>query len=238
MIKKIKLFPVALFVVALIASCSSDDDNGNTGSVAPQTLNTAPTAVETLIFPSSDLLCIDSTINFQWSAASDTDGDAISYRLTIALDRNQTNIVEQLTVNTTNATVTLQKGVAYYWNVVAFDSEDEAAVSSTFAFFTEGDGVSNHSPFTASLNTPAIDSVLNAGTVALDWTGSDVDTDDTLTYDVYFGGVNPPVLLQMDVANSTFDVTTTAATTYYWRIDTKDNNGVKSIGQLWSFSTN
>jgi len=237
MIKKINVFPVILFVMALLASCSSGDDGGgDTASAASP--NTAPTAVGLLTFPSSDLLCTDNTINFQWAAASDTDGDTINYRLTIALDRSQTNIVEQLTTTATSRTVTLQSGTAYYWNVVAFDSEDEAAASPTFAFYTEGVGVSNHSPFTATLNAPINNSVLNAGTVTLDWTGSDVDTDDTLTYDVYFGNANPPAVLQTNVSISTFDVTTAAGTTYFWRIDTKDNNGVKSIGQVWSFSTN
>ncbi|AUC82659.1 hypothetical protein [Lacinutrix sp. Bg11-31] len=239
MIKKIKLLPVILFVFVLITSCGSDDDGGGTAAVAPTPEpNTAPTAVGALTYPSSDLLCIDSTIEFTWSAATDVDGDTINYRLTIALDRNQTNIVEQITTTATSRTVTLQNGTAYYWNVVAFDSEDEATASQTFAFYTEGDGVSNHAPFAASLNAPALDAVFSAGTTTLDWSGSDVDASDTLTYDLYFGDTTDPAQVQLDVAASTFDVTTVAATTYYWRIDTKDNNGVKSIGQVWSFSTN
>lgn len=235
MIKMIKLLPVILFV--LITSCSSSDDGG--GAVAP-TPNTAPTSVGSLTYPSSDLLCIDSTINFQWSAATDTDGDAISYRLTIATERNQNqaSIVEQVTTAATNRTVVLQNGTAYYWNVVAFDSEDEAEASQTFAFYTEGDGVSNHAPFAASLNAPALEAVLNAGVLTLDWTGSDVDTVDTLTYDLYFGETITPALTQGGITASTFDVTTVAATTYYWRVDTIDNNGVKSIGQEWSFTVN
>ncbi|WP_052158321.1 hypothetical protein [Lacinutrix jangbogonensis] len=241
MIKKIKLLPVILFVFVLITSCGSDDDGGGTAAVVPVPAlepNTAPTAVGTLTYPSSDLLCIDSTIEFTWSAATDVDGDAISYRLTIALERNQTTIVEQLTTTATSRTVTLQNGTAYYWNVVAFDSEDEATASQTFAFYTEGDGVSNHAPFAASLNAPALEALLNAGTTSLDWSGSDVDTSDTLTYDLYFGVTTDPALEQSDISASTFDVTTVAATTYYWRVDTKDDNGVKSIGQEWSFSTN
>lgn len=240
MIKKIKLLPVILFVFVLVTSCSSDDDGaGGGGATATAAVpNTAPTAVGTLSYPSSDLLCIDNNINFQWSAATDVDGDAISYRLTVALDRSQTNIVEQHTTTATNRTLTLLNGTAYYWNVVAFDSEDDAVASPTFAFYTEGIGVSNHAPFTASLNTPVLNTFLNAGTTILDWTGSDVDTGDTLTYDVFFGNTTNPPSVQLGVSPSTFSVTTVAATTYYWRVDTKDDNGVKSIGQEWSFTTN
>ncbi len=233
--KLIKLIPVLAIAAVLNISCSS---SGGGDSVAPVVPNTAPTAVATLIYPTSDLLCIDSNVNFQWSAASDVDGDTINYRLTIATDRNQTNIVEQVTTTATNRTVSLQNGVAYYWNVVAFDDEDEAAATQTYAFYTEGDGVSNYAPFTATLNAPEFDAFVTAGTTTLDWTGGDVDTNDTLTYDLYFGTTTDPALSQSDLTTSTFDVTIAAATMYYWRVDTKDNNGVKTIGQEWSFSTN
>lgn len=236
MIKIIRLIPIIVVAFIFNVSCSSSDDGG--GTAPPATPNSAPTAVGQLTFPSSDLLCIDNTIEFQWSAATDVDGDAISYRLTIATNRNLTDIVEQLTTASTSRTVNLQNGTAYYWNVVAFDSEDEAEASPTFAFYTEGTGVSNYAPFTAILNAPAIDAVVNVGTITLDWTGSDVDTGDTLTYDLYFGDVSDPALSQSDITGSTFDVTTLSATTYYWRVDTKDNNGVKTIGQEWSFTTN
>lgn len=235
MIKTIKLLPIIAFAFILTISCSSDDAGGGSGTTTP---NTAPTAVGQLTYPSSDLLCIDNTINFLWSNSTDADGDSITYRLTISLDRNLTNIVEQLTTTASNRTVVLQTGTAYYWNVVALDGEDESEPSLTYAFYTEGDGISNYAPFAATINAPASEAIVNAGTTTLDWTGSDVDTNDTLTYDVYFGDTATPVLLQTDHATSTFDVTTVAATTYYWRVDTKDNNGVKTIGQVWTFSTN
>ncbi|RLJ65605.1 hypothetical protein CLV86_1182 [Lacinutrix venerupis] len=235
MIKKIKLLPIVLFVI--ITSCSSSDDGA--GVVLPTPIpNTAPTAVNTLNYPTADLLCIDSNVNFQWAAATDADGDTINYRLTIALDRNQTNIVEQLTTTSTNQTVSLQPGIAYYWNVIAFDNQDEATASPTYAFYTESEGQSNYAPFAASLNAPELEASIDAGTVTLDWTGSDVDTTDTLTYDLYFGETTNPSITQTDVSTSTFNVTTVAATTYFWRVDTKDGNGVKTIGQEWSFSTN
>ncbi len=239
MIKKINFLPI-VFAFILITACGGSDDTPAIGGgpTVPVTPNEAPSAVNTLIFPSTDLLCIDNNLNFQWSASTDPNGDAVSYTLTIALDRDLTNIVEQLNATTNSIMVTLQRGVAYYWNVVAKDSQDQASPSATFAFYTEGDGVSNYAPFTASINAPTLGGFVDAGTTNLSWTGGDTDVDDTLTYDVYFGDTTTPTLLQTDVAMSTFDVTTVAATTYFWRIDTKDNNGVKTIGQIWSFSTN
>ena len=234
--KIFKLIPV-LAIVAFSASCSSSDDGGG-AAAAPAVPNTAPTAVSNLVYPSSDLLCIDSNITFEWAAATDVDNDVLEYTIRIATDRAQTNIVAQQTTSSTSITIALSAGTAYYWNVMASDGEDNAAASPTLAFYTEGSGVSNYAPFTATLNAPVFEAFINAGTTTLDWTGSDVDVTDTLTYDLYFGTSVNPAINQLDIAVSTFDVTTVAGTTYYWRVDTKDNNGVKSIGQEWSFSTN
>jgi len=115
----------------------------------------------------------------------------------LCIDRNQTNIVEQLRTNGVSRIVILENKTAYYWNVVAFDSEDEAAPSPTFPFFTKGDVILNHSPFATSLGAPTTYSVLSAVALTLDWRGSDVNTDDTLTCDVYFDNANPPVLSEI-----------------------------------------
>lgn len=236
MTKKIKLMSLMLLVF-IAMSCSSSDDSGGS-QLAPEP-NVAPTAVGQLTYPTSGLLCIDSTIDFQWTAATDANGDVITYKLTVALDRNFTNIVEQVTSNSTNKSLTLQTGTAYYWNVIAKDQADESSPSATYAFYTEGDGVSNYAPFTAALNTPELESMVTAGTTNLSWTGSDVNTEDTLTYDLYLAeSLAGLTLFQADLSSSNYDITTEAAKTYFWRIDTKDDSGVKSIGQVWSFSTN
>ena len=226
-----------IFTLFTLVSCGGGDDGP--GSINPPTVNTDPTAVSQLIYPSTDLLCIDRTITFQWSAASDADGDPISYKLVIAEDRNLTTIVQQVTVNNTSINITLTEGTAYYWNVTAIDNQGgEADPSSTFAFYTEGNGVSNHAPFTAAIGTPSDAGMVDAGTINLSWTGSDTDTGDTLTYDLYFGETMNPSAFQTDITDQNFAVTATTGLTYFWRVDTIDDSGVKTIGQVWSFSVN
>jgi len=222
-------------LVFIVASCSS---SGGDDSPPPPPPNSAPSAVSTLTFPTSDLLCIDNTVAFQWGAATDADGDPISYKLVVATDRPLTQIVEQRTVNSTSVTISLDEGVAYYWNVTAMDSEDESDPSNTFAFYTEGNGVSNYAPFTAAINAPTDESSVTAGTVNLSWTGSDVDAGDTLPYEVFFGDATDPPSVQTDVTADNFDVTTSAGITYYWKVNTTDDSGVKTIGQIWSFTAN
>lgn len=230
--KDIKLI-IALFSIIIMSSCG-----GGGGDDGPPP-NTAPTAVTQVVFPTADLLCTDNTVNFQWNASSDAENDPLRYRITIAIDRNLSNIAEERIVSTNSVTITLQQGTAYYWNVTAIDdSGAEANPSPTLAFFTSGPGITNYAPFTAALITPEDESTVSAGTVNLSWSGSDTDAGDTLTYDLYFGLAQNPPLTQAGLTDQNANVTTTAGNTYYWRVDTIDNSNVKSIGQIWSFTTN
>jgi len=228
----------AIFSLLTIVSCSSGGSDDGPGPTPPP-VNTNPTAVSQLIFPTSDLLCTDNSITFQWSASTDADGDAITYKLVVATDRELTSIVTQTTVSSTSTTVNLQKGVAYYWNVTAMDNQGgEADPSSTFAFYTEGEGVSNHAPFSAALDAPGNGEFLDAGMVNLSWIGGDSDTGDTLTYDLFFGETDDPASIEIGLNDENFVVSVTTGLTYYWRVDTIDSSGVKTIGQVWSFSVN
>jgi len=238
--KKLIIVFVSIFGMFFINSCSSDDggDDGS-GPTPPPAENNDPSAVSQLIYPSSDLLCIESTITFQWGAASDIDGDPISYVLVVAEDRNFTTIVEQRTVSVTSLSISLQPGTAYYWKVTAIDNQGgTSAPSSTFAFYTEGLGISNHAPFTAALNTPEDGAIINQGTVNLSWTGGDSDTGDTIVFDLYFGDdINPPAI-ETGLSVENFDVSAVSGTTYYWKVDSIDDSGVKTLGQIWTFTVN
>ncbi|MBT8253175.1 MAG: fibronectin type III domain-containing protein [Flavobacteriaceae bacterium] len=230
---------LAIMALLIFAACSGGDDEPTSVAPPPPPPNSAPTRVSQLIFPSSDLLCIDNTITFEWSASTDADGDPITYKLVVATDRDLTNVVEQRTASSTSLTIVLNQGVAYYWRVTAMDNQGgEAEPSNTFAFYTEGDGISNHAPFTAALNAPLDEGSVSAGTVNLSWTGGDSDPGDVLTFDVYFGETEDPALLQADLSNENVDVSATAGMTYYWRVDTIDDSGIKTIGQVWTFDAN
>ena len=234
--REIKIFS-AILTVCFMVSCSSGGDDSP--SSPPPVPNTAPTAVSQLIYPSADLLCIDNNITFEWSAASDADGDPLSYIIVIAEDRNFANVIEQRTVNTTSVTIVMQEGIAYYWKVTTIDDQGgEAEPSSTFAFYTAGNGVSNYAPFTAALNAPDNEGAVDAGIVNLSWTGGDSNTGDSLIYDLYFGETTDPSSLEMGLTADNYDVTATTGLTYYWRVDTIDDSGVKTIGQVWTFTVN
>lgn len=233
--KKI-LHPVILGL--LIFSCSSSG-GGEDPIIEPEKKNSAP-SVPTLVYPTNNLLCIDNVLEFKWNKSNDSEGDAITYKIDVSKDNQFSQIDFTSNVSSINKTFTLEKGIAYYWRVKAIDSKNESSnYSSIFSLYTEGVGVSNHLPFAPQLVSPLNNTIETAGDVNLEWTASDANPDDSLTFDVYFGTSNPPIdLVSEDQTETTLNRTVISATNYYWKVIVKDNNGGETIGQIWNFSTN
>ena len=224
--KRVFIISVLVFFCLLTVQCSKEE-------------NKAPTAVS-LIYPSKNLLCIDNTIIFNWSKATDPDNDQVTYNLIIATDREMTNIIENSTSTDVVATVTLEKQTAYYWKVDALDiKNNQGTASETFSFYTKGDGVLNYAPFSAELISPEKNSNQSATTsISLIWEASDANTTDTLTYELYFGENSSVALMDDSLSEKAFIVSVVSGKTYSWKVNVKDQNGAKSIGQTWSFTVN
>ncbi|MFZ2283530.1 MAG: SusE domain-containing protein [Lutibacter sp.] len=227
-----------IYIAAISFSLWSCGGGGGDDPTPPPVVNTAPT-VPTLTAPANNSLCIDNVVNFQWNASTDSQGDAITYQIQVAKDNLFAQIAHTQTSTTASKSITLEKGIAYYWRVKATDSKSAASNYSTaFSLYTEGVGITNHLPFTPVLVSPALNSVQTAASVNLSWTASDVDTNDALTYDVYFGAENLPLTATTPNHPSTsLNVNLNPSTTYFWKVVVKDGKGGQTIGQVWSFTT-
>ncbi|KUO67051.1 MAG: hypothetical protein APF83_03670 [Lutibacter sp. BRH_c52] len=216
-----------------LTSCGGGGDD-----TPPTPVNTAPT-VPTLASPTNNLLCIDNVVNFTWNASTDAEGGTITYEIQVAKNNLFSPVSHTQTSTTTSKSITLEKGIAYYWRVKATDNKNASSnYSATFNLYTEGLGITNHLPFSPVLVSPALNSVQTTATVNLQWTASDVDTSDILTYDVYFGTVNPPTaLVSLNQSASSLNRNVSASTKYYWKVVVKDGKGGQTIGQVWSFTT-
>ena len=228
-----KKFIYTLVLSFLLWSC------GGGGSDNPPAINNAPTA-PTLIDPTNNLLCIENPVNCKWNASTDLDpGDVITYQIEVAENSAFTQGIQTFNGTSLTQSVPLLEDVAYYWRVKATDGEDSSSYSSVFKFYTYGEGVTNHLPFTPELVGPELNSVVQTTTANLQWIADDVDTTDTLTYDVYFGTD------KNNLSEESTNLTTTnfetsaleASTTYYWKVIVKDGQGGQTIGQIWNFIT-
>ena len=225
--KKIIIFIALASILRLNTSCSNDYGL------------TFPLVVAELTYPSDNLLCIDNIITFNWRNSDDTLNENLNYTLLIAKDRGFTDIVESSIITTTEITLTLEKSVAYYWKVITTNIQTSQTVSSEISsFFTKGEGIVNYAPFNAELVSPAENSSISSGIIDLSWRGSDVDADDVLSYELYFGESSSPILLEDALPTVTFQVPVDSGKTYYWKINVVDQHGAKSIGQIWSFTVN
>ena len=229
-----KKFLVLLLILVLSFSCSSGgDDDGP----APNTNN--PPDTPSLVFPSNLQLCIDNNLEFEWSSVSDPDGDTVSYVLEIS--RNiQFNPIEYTTTQSgVTKNLSLENGISYYWRVKAKDNQNaQSNYSEVYNFYTEGDGIANYLPFAPTLINPVLNSTLEAAEVTLQWDANDLDSEDELVYDVYFGEQNPPTTeVSSGQSEKTFSVNLLSSTQYYWKVIVKDNNGGETVGQIWNFST-
>jgi hypothetical protein len=217
----------------LIISCGGGSDSGTVAE------NVAPT-VPTLITPVNNKLCVDNSLNFEWSTSVDSDKDPIVYLIQVAKDNQFAQIVKTLEGTANSQNILLEKEVAYYWRVKATDSKALSSnYSEVFKFYTQGEAVINHLPFSPELVQPALNALLNTTTATLNWNATDFDNEDSLRYDVYFGTNNPPTSkVSTNQTEKTVEVNLAASTVYYWKVVVKDDNGGEIVGQTWTFKTN
>lgn len=223
-------------VSLVLISCGG---GGNDPAPAPEPKNTAPT-VPLLITPVANKLCISNIVSFEWGVSIDAEKNPIVYQLQIATDNQFAQIVSTSEISNLTQTVTLEKGKAYYWRVKAIDSKNaSSAYSSSNSFYTEGVAVSNHIPFIPQMLSPTNNSIISGTSTTLKWSGSDVDVNDVLSFDVYLGTESNPTTKIVDNKTVTsYDATLQATKVYYWKVVVRDNKGGETNGQIWSFKTN
>jgi len=229
--KKLLYIGVLAFI---FNACGGSDDGGDP---PPPPVNNPP-GTPTMVYPGNNELCIDNSVTFTWNAVTDPDGDAVSYKFEVALDQGFSNIQHTISSASTSHTLSLEKGVAYYWRILARDSKGaESAYSTPNQFYTEGEGDSNHLPFAPVLVSPGLNSTVSEATATLSWTAADVDGD-PLAYDVYFDtGDTPTTKVASDISETSFQVTLAGSTSYSWKVVVKDDQGGQTIGQVWNFKT-
>jgi len=223
---------IVLSLLWIFISCGGGGSKGG-----GETTNNPP-AVPGLIYPQSNMLCINNVVTFNWKASEDPEGDTVKYEIQVSDSNSFSSLLHSEILTGVSRTFSLEKGLIYYWRVKAVDAKDAASnFSSAYQFYTEGVAVTNYVPFLPSLVKPTLNQVVNTQSVTLEWDAVDVDTSDTLVYDVYFGENSNPSLVISDHPNKNYTLSVSSAKTYYWRVEVKDNSGAKSTGKVWLFKT-
>jgi hypothetical protein len=219
-----------VFIVILLSACGK-----NTVDLV------SPPSQSSLLFPSQNSICITginiqdnmSTVDFTWKASTNTD----SYQINIKNLLNNTIITKN--VNTNKVSLALLRGIPYSWFVTSISSKTTVSANSdVWRFYNATDGVVYYAPFPAELVSPGFNEILipSSGKIKLNWIGS--ATDNNITgYDIYLGTNSSSLsVLKTNVTDMFLtDVSVTSATTYYWKIVTRDANGNTSESNIFSF---
>jgi outer membrane protein assembly factor BamB len=181
-----------------------------------------------------------SSVTFKWDASTDPDnGDTVTYDLYFSANSIPELYKTGITANQYTAT-NLKGNTTYYWKVVAKDGHGGSALSDIHKFTTEDN------PPTKPVLTLPEDKATDVTTsgVTFEWDAStDPDNGDTITYDLYVSTNSDPtvspIVEKKDLVNSqcTVSVTFNIGTVYYWKVVAKDNHGLETSSDVFSFTT-
>ena len=147
--------PLLIFISILLFSCGGSDDDTPTPEPPPVD-NTAPT-IPDLVAPNDGELCTDNPLDFEWTIATDPEGNSVQYEIQVATNNSFSEDLQMKSTSNTTHNFTLLKGTAYYWRVRSKDNKNNlSSYSSTRKYYTEGEGVSNHLPYAATLISPEL----------------------------------------------------------------------------------
>jgi len=175
------------------------------------------------------------TATVSWVCTDPDPGDVLTYELYFGTASDPANNDPVVLSASAYSDLTLETNTIYYWKVVAVDSRGEKnPLSSTWNFST----IISLPPTKPANPSPADGSTEQSILPALSWTGGDPDSDN-VTYEVYLG-------LQENAAKL-FELTNQTSlqlilpllplTTYYWKVDARDHEGIQTPGDVWSFTT-
>ncbi len=229
--KKI-FFKKLIYLLSLILlSCGGggEENGGGSGPVDPPPTPQKPQKA-VLSKPENNTECLEvDAVKFEWNTAQNT----TSYTLNVK--NLTTNEISSTTTTSTSADMTLDKGFPYSWQIISTNSTSFVAESDKWKFYLSGEPLKNHTPFPAEIVEPYPGTSLNSGSVQLSWTFSDIDSNDTHSFDIYIDKKDGSTLLAENWGATKRTISLTDPGTYYWRIVTKDNHGASSDSGLSSF---
>ncbi len=169
-------------------------------------------------------------VTLMWDC-SDPDGDPLTYDVYFG-PNFPLPLVASDHPTTSFSIGPLLDDTGYRWRVVAKDGSGNATTSLLWHFETARIG-----PYVPTNFSPPNNAVDQSLAPTLAWQCSH-PSGLPMTYDIYFGTVNPPPRLTVAWPNKTFNVgPLSPQTKYFWRIRALDEEGYWTWGELWNFTT-
>ena len=103
--------------------------------LANNTIENAAPFPATVIAPENGSIISPTTgeVFLEWTSIDPDEDDSLTYHVRLDTDNGTTPIEDLQNISTTSATITLDKGVVYYWSVISSDGAISVE-SNTFSF--------------------------------------------------------------------------------------------------------
>ena len=187
-----------------------------------------------ILFPADQSNIISINTALGWTGGDPDQGEPVTYDVYFGTTSTPSKVSGNQT-NTAYNPGTLNYNTQYYWKIVAWDSHLAKTTGPLWSFTTQLS--SNNPPYKPRNILPANQSTTISVNTELIWNGGDFEGD-TVTYDVCFGTTSSPPKVLNNQSTTTYNPGTLSYNIkYYWKIIAWDNNGAKTTGPLWSFTT-
>jgi hypothetical protein len=175
------------------------------------------------------------TANLGWMGGDPDAGDTVLYDVYFGTSNPPPKVVSNQS-GTFYVPGTMNYQTTYNWKIIAWDNHGASSSGPVWDFTTENEV--NNPPYLPSDPIPANHMTSVDINADLGWNGGDPDPGDTVTYDVYFGSINPPPKVVNNQSAISYDPgTMNYLSTYYWKIVAWDNHDASTQGSLWDFTT-
>lgn len=227
---------ITLFTFLLFLSACGTDDSPNTEPTEP--INSAP-SVPVPTAPLEDATWAGTDVTFNWQAATDPNGNSISYKIEVASDIAFANILKTDVTSFLSMTITLEENKSYYWRVQARNFDNELSAFSTPINFnvTEAGAPVPEQP---TLIYPSNNEICTDNTLDMRWTDQTTSDISEVIYTLQIASDASfeNIFVEEETNATQKTVTLDLNTTYFWRVKSANTeNTSNGFSQIYEFYT-
>ncbi len=195
-------------------------------------IDQAPTNIKLLV-PAKGEENVDIHPTFSWDGGDDPEGGSVFYRIYTGTSSDNLSVFTYAFNTKTfhSEIMKLKRSQRYYWQICATDEDGQSTYSNISWFVI---GIGDKDTALTQLYPREISTYVEPET-ELVW---ELNADIPVTYDLYFGTTNPPVLMASNLTDTKYALTELSpATQYYWNVVATDATGNTWSGTVREFIT-
>ncbi|MCJ7571203.1 MAG: hypothetical protein MUO82_04935 [Candidatus Thermoplasmatota archaeon] len=184
--------------------------------------------------PFNHATSIDINADLRWTGGDLDTGDMVTYDIYLGTSSNPP-LKKSGYTSTTYDPGAMNSYTKYYWKIISRDNHGASTSGPIWDFTTIR---ANNPPYTLGHPYPENGAINIITDIDFIWSGGDPDVGDTVTYDVYFGSMQPLQKVASNISTQIYNPGILSdGLTYFWNVIAWDNHGLSTNGPLWHFTT-